>query len=199
MVASSDSRRHAASAASNLFCVRAVEELEVANRLTTHRLPAAPFSACVSRATAAPSFASTAALIAAMRDGQSSDEPLNDFGEQRRVSAQPLECGLPLESGRHGPWRGWRPPARPPRRAGGAQAACQVAVQSLRRRRSRSPAMAWAVIAMIRMCPPVACSRRRISAVASNPSIFGICTSIGPNGTARLRARPPPRRRRRPP
>ena len=46
------------------------------------------------------------------------------------------------------------------------------------RQRSRSPFMAWAVMAMIGMWPPVAASRARIAAVASNPSISGICTSI---------------------
>ena len=41
-----------------------------------------------------------------------------------------------------------------------------------------SPLIACAVMARIRRCPPVPRSRRRISAVASNPSISGICTSI---------------------
>ena len=46
------------------------------------------------------------------------------------------------------------------------------------RQRSRSPFMAWAVMAMIGVWTPVADSRARIAAVASNPSISGICTSI---------------------
>ena len=46
------------------------------------------------------------------------------------------------------------------------------------RQRSRSPFMAWAVMAMIGVWAPVAASRARIAAVASNPSISGICTSI---------------------
>ena len=44
--------------------------------------------------------------------------------------------------------------------------------------RSRSPVMACAVIAMIRVWPPSIASRSRIAAVASRPPISGICTSI---------------------
>src|ERR1039458_1973401 len=46
------------------------------------------------------------------------------------------------------------------------------------RHRSRSPRIAWAVMATIGMCLPVLCSRTRMAEVASNPSISGICTSI---------------------
>ena len=46
------------------------------------------------------------------------------------------------------------------------------------RQRSRSPFMAWAVMAMIGRCRPVPFSSRRMRAVASKPSISGICTSI---------------------
>jgi hypothetical protein len=42
------------------------------------------------------------------------------------------------------------------------------------RPRSRSPAMAWAVIAMMGMCRPVGFSRCLMSAVASKPPISGI-------------------------
>ena len=46
------------------------------------------------------------------------------------------------------------------------------------RHRSRSPFKAWAVMAMIGRCPPACLSLPRIAAVASNPFISGICTSI---------------------
>src|SRR4051812_2116110 len=46
------------------------------------------------------------------------------------------------------------------------------------RQRSRSPAIACAVMATMRTCPPEDCSRARIAAVASMPPIPGICRSI---------------------
>ena len=55
----------------------------------------------------------------------------------------------------------------------------------LARRRSRSPFMAWAVVAMIGVWTPVVDSRARIAAIASKPSISGICTSIQ-DGVERL-------------
>ena len=46
------------------------------------------------------------------------------------------------------------------------------------RQRSRSPFIACAVIATMRMWPPVDALARRMAAVASSPPISGICTSI---------------------
>ena len=67
------------------------------------------------------------------------------------------------------------------------------------RQRSRSPFMAWAVIAMIGSVASVARPRAsRIAAVASKPSISGICTSIRTrsnrsrlSASTRLRCRSP--------
>ena len=54
------------------------------------------------------------------------------------------------------------------------------------RQRSRSPFMAWAVMAMIGVWAPVAASRARMAAVASKPSISGICTSISTTSNGSL-------------
>ena len=52
------------------------------------------------------------------------------------------------------------------------------------RQRSRSPFIAWAVMAMIGMAPCPTPRAARIAAVASKPSISGICTSISTTSNA---------------
>ena len=79
-----------------------------------------------------------------------------------------------------------RPPAQrgPPRpldrvdQLPGVDGFGDILVHSRLQARSRSPFRAWAVIATIGTWPPLCRSRTRIAAVASNPSISGICTSI---------------------
>jgi hypothetical protein len=58
------------------------------------------------------------------------------------------------------------------------------------RQRSRSPFMAWAVRAMIGMCPPVFISSVRMAAVASKPPNSGIWTSMSTT-SKRSRGLPP--------
>ena len=180
-MASADSRRHAASAASSRDSAPMRSRTSAASkRPVADRLPAAPFNLCASMRIASGVPASTAALDRRQTRRAFVEEDADDIGEQRLVAVETLERGGPVE-GRGGDVCDLAVRPRRWRRASEDRAA-STGSRPCRWRCSACVAQAQA----FRTCPPLSRSRARIAAVASNPPISGICTSISTRSNVSL-------------